>query len=117
MEYKSATMFVLILILTFPIILLAYSIPQKENLAFIEKLAPSFKLGEFDMKDYRVWCASVIKDKNGKYYIERINFFLIFPGKQKREKYNYETNIVLNSESCFCGSIGKCTNRKIWNLD
>lgn len=68
-------MFVLILILVFPIILLAYSIPQKENQAFIEKLALSFKQGEFDMKDYLIWCASVIKDKNGKYYIERIDFF------------------------------------------
>ena len=85
MEYKSATMFVLILILTFPIILLAYSIPQKENLAFIEKLAPSFKLGEFDMKDYRIWCASVIEDKNGKYYIERIDFFDISGQTKKRE--------------------------------
>jgi len=37
--------------------------------AFIEKLAPSIKKGGFEMEDYWVWGASVIKGEDGKYHM------------------------------------------------
>ena len=40
-----------------------------EQKAFIEKLAPSVKNGGFEMKDYWVWGASVIKGEDDKYHM------------------------------------------------
>ena len=42
--------------------------PQNQT-AFIEKLAPSVKNGGFEMDDYWVWGASVIKGEDGKYHM------------------------------------------------
>lgn len=41
----------------------------KENIAFIEKLGPSVKNGGFQMQDYWVWGAAVIKGEDGKYHM------------------------------------------------
>lgn len=49
--------------------LLGYSNTTKRNIAFIDKLAPSVKEGGFEMENYWVWGASVIKGEDGKYHM------------------------------------------------
>ncbi len=41
----------------------------KENTAFIDQLAPSVKNGGFEMENFWVWGASVIKGEDGKYHM------------------------------------------------
>ncbi|MCF6357712.1 MAG: glycoside hydrolase family protein [Draconibacterium sp.] len=62
---------------------------QKQNTPFIDKLALSVKNGGFEMEDYWVWGASVIKGEDGKYHM----FASRWP-----KKYPFFIGYIFNSE-------------------
>jgi predicted GH43/DUF377 family glycosyl hydrolase len=81
-------MFFKILCLSIFLLFSSNTIFQKES-SFIDKLAPSVKNGGFEMEDYWVWGASVIRGEDGKYYM----FASRWP-----KKYPFFVGYIFNSE-------------------
>ena len=101
LDTKVLAMKFKVLIILFCFFLSSFQSDKKKE-AFINRLAASQKNGGFEMEDYWVWGASVIKGEDGKYHM--------FASRWPKDK-PFFNGYILCKQWCFWG---KCSKSDIY---